>query len=233
MRTDEWVVDKLAEKQPSEYFNVLATEIETAVRRIGRRVEESGHAFVAVGFARRSSIDPNLMPLSVHVSNALGGGYGAWQPRLAFEARKSSIQGLQFGLNAFGASPPLSLLQRYIDYIQRYRRRFPDRILGVLQLMVRLVREVSSRNDGVSPDVQIAVMPRTAVPADTITIGPIQEPVREVTCFFVPARHGVQQGRIYGPATVCPDLATYGLEFGTDDWIGPRPDPGPPWLRRK
>jgi hypothetical protein len=116
------------------------------------------------------------------------------------------------------------VLEETVDVIRRYRKRHPGRMLGVLQLIVNLVRGVAEMNNGVSKDVSVSVLPRQAVPATSYsmpsTSGLLSDPIRELTCMFVPARDDVEQATGYGPATVCPG----GAMFGAETWATK-----PPW----
>jgi hypothetical protein len=231
VKTDQWVVDRLVGvASPSDYFRVLRQEADSAIRAIAQPLGNKGHAFVAVGYTDvRGSSTGEKEAVGVTVSNATGGGYGAWSPREAFEiARTPPLAGPHdFRLQPFGSGiPPRAIIEEAVDLIRRYRKRDRSRAVGVLQVLVGLIRRVAGSNQGVSADVSVSVLPREAVPAQWVSLPftGIGDPVEELTCIFVPANRGVESAISYGPATVCPGWATWGDE----GWAGGH---APPWWR--
>ena len=191
--------------------------------------ERSGHAFAAVGYgALRAEGSGELRPFGVTVSNALGEGEYAWAPAKEFVARKTPplLREDNFLLNAFGMSPPREVIDDTIDLIRRYSKRHPTRVLGVLQLMVDLVRRTADQCEGVSKDVSMSVLPRTAVPATAVAMpvasGLLLEPIETLTCMFIPDGTAVERAAVYGPAIVLPGLMMRGAEIWTTK---------PPWWK--
>jgi hypothetical protein len=230
VKTEQWVVEKLGGVDPPSYFTVLAIEAEAAVKALGHPLERSGHAFAAVGYgALRAEGSGELHPFGVTVSNALGDGeYGTWAPAEEFIARKTPLllRADDFRLNAFGMSPPRDVIDETVDLIRRYRKHYPDRVLGVLQLLVDLVRGVADRCEGVSRDVSVSVLPRKAVPATAVAMpvasGLLRDPIETLTCMFVPDGSAVERAAVYGAATVQPGFMMRGAEIWTTK---------PPWWK--
>ncbi len=230
VKTEQWVVEKLSGVDPPSYFTVLAAEAEKAVKAMGQPLERSGHAFAAVGYgALRAEGSGELRPFGVTVSNALGHGeFGTWAPAKHFVARKTPplLREDNFRLNAFGTSPPREVIDDTVDLIRRYRKRHPTRVLGVLQLLVDLVRRTADQCEGVSKDVSVSVLPRTAVPATAVAMpvasGLLLDPIETLTCMFVPDGSAVERAAVYGPAIVLPGLMMRGAEIWTTK---------PPWWK--
>jgi hypothetical protein len=217
VKTEQWIVDTLADvTDPSQYFRVLSTQAAGAVRSLGLPQDRSGHAFVAVGYATRRGDPPTQREaVGVTISNATGGGYGVWRPRDAWEITRTSWlkSDDDFRLGAFGIVPDRRAIDQAIDAIRRYRKRDRDRIVGVVRTMIRLIRSID--NDGVSEDVSVSVLPRSAVPASEISIPltGLRDPVQKLTCVYAPADREAETAIAYPPASVCPGLATHGDEI--------------------
>lgn len=231
-RTEEWILEKLAEADPDQYLPLLEAETAKAIARLRLPLERSGHAYVATGYARDLQTG-ELRPCMREVSNALG-GLSPWLPRPHFTTADVNLEGDKFKVRCYGTKPPRALQDETLDLISRYLKRHPKRILGVAQLMVGLIRRVADMDVHVGLDVSVSILPRGAVPADTVSMQAISEPVTELVCGFVPSGHDVDDMRIIGPAMIWPGLAMYGMEirFGGEGFIGPRPPATPPRLTR-
>jgi hypothetical protein len=218
VKTERWITEKLSGADPATYFPVLTSATEAAVNALGLPAERSGHAFIAVGYtAIPEDASGALHPSGVTISNALRWGYGTWRPTRTFEAGRVRPSGrYEFRLNAVGIPPSRDLLEKTIDLIRRYRKAQPSKMLGVLQIMVELIRHVAAHDDGVSEDVSVSVLPRSAVPAQHFAMptksGHLPDPFQELTCMFVPANRDAAQAEVYGPASVSPGLSMYGAE---------------------
>lgn len=226
-KTEQWIVDQLRDVQdPSDYFQTIAAKAGPAIAAMGKPVEESGHAFIAVGFGTNRGDAAGPQAVGVTISNALGGGYGSWKPRQNFEVtRTSPLNGSNdFRLTLAGLVPPTDHAREAIDLIRRYRKHDPSRILGVAQILVRLIRSV--RHEGVGEDISVSVLPRSAVPASHLTapLDGLKDPVKQLTCVFVPKDTDPDSASVYLPAAVYPGMATFGGEV----WAGDQP---PPWWR--
>ncbi len=227
MKTEQWIVEKLQNVDPGSYFRVLAAEAEPAVHAMGQPLKRSGHTFVAVGYSAVGDKDPgDLEVAAIAVSNALGDGtYCTWDPKPQFVATRWPPLRVPFGISAFGQAPPRDVLEKTINLIRRYRKRHPERMLGVLQLMVDLIRSTAELYDGVSKDVSVSVLPRTAVPAGEpagpVASGLILDPIERLTCMFVPDGQAADHAELYMPALVAPGL---GGIFGGEIWTKK-----PPW----
>ncbi len=231
VKTEQWVVERLVNvTDPSDYFHVLEGEAEAAIRAIRQPPEDKGHAFVAVGYADvRGSTTGEREPVGVVVSNATSpGGYGVWSPRESFHITRTPplIGPDDFKLAALGGgSPPRAVMEEAIDLIRRYRkRRDRSHALGVLQVLVGVIRRVAERNEVVSADVSVSVLPRVAVPALDVStpLAGTTDPIEKLTCMFIPNDRSIDSAIVYGPATVCPGVATRGSEV----WTGDRPPIG-------
>ena len=230
-RTDEWIVEKLSGVPYEQYLNVLAAGTEAAVRRMRLPLSRSGHLYGIVGFARMSGEESPLVPVGFEVGNVLGSPPGKWVPAQMFKIRPFVLPDAHDFVIATYPQQAASLMTKYVDLVARYRKRHPDRILGVVQLMIALIREAAtdpaSRNL-ISRAVSVAILPRSAVARLGIRVGSVRDPVTDITCFSVDEDATVPT--VYGPAVVCPEQAFIPLEvrFGATDRIGPRTDPGPP-----
>jgi len=229
VKTEQWIVETLADvPDPSDYFRVLAAKAERAVTAMKQPLSRSGHAFIAVGFAAKRGDPPDQrQAVGVTISNVIGSGYGVWRPRPTFDITRTPPPAGpdDFKLGAQGIAPPRADLEKAIDAIRRYRKRDRSRVTGVAQVLVGLIRGI--KDDGVGEDVSVSVLPRATVPASMVSIpvDPLKDPVDELTCVFVPKDRSADSAIAYSPATVCPDLATFGGEI----WAGDRP---PPWWNK-
>ncbi len=228
VKTERWIVETLSDiPDPSDYFRVLSVEAQRAVAALKQPRARSGHAFVAVGFAAKRGDPPHKREaVGVTISNASGGGYGVWRPGPTFEITRTPplVGPDDFRLGAQGIVPPRAQLEEAIDVIRRYRKRDRSRITGIAQVLVRLIRSVT--DEQVGDDISVSILPRAVVPAPTVSIPfhGLRDPVDELTCVFVPKDRDAESALAYSPATVCPDLATFGGEI----WSGDRP---PPWWK--
>jgi hypothetical protein len=223
VRMEQWVTETLVRVDPDSYFSVLASEAEAAVSATGLPLKDQGLAFVTVGYFDLQT-DPSggLHPITTAVSNALGDcSYGIWTPSPEFSIlRTPPLSPGDFRLDAFGTLPPRGVLDETVDLVKRYRKRHPDRILGVLQLMVDFARRVADRFEGVGKDVSVSVLPRVAIPASEIIVpaasGFPTDPIVALTCMFVPEERDAEKADVYVPATVGPGMATRGGERWSD-----------------
>lgn len=228
-RVDQWVVEQLADVDPRDYLTSLKGKTQAAIDRMGVPKRLSGHAFIAVGFLSDAAGAP--VPVAFEVSNALIGKHGAWVPSRNWAAARGTLDGQPFKLGAYGAPPSEARLRECVRLIGRYRKNRPGRVIGVVEHMVRLAREVAVREPGVSADLSVSVFPRAAFPASDSTIQALKEPVLDVVTLFLPGPEtAVRAGTIYGPATISPGYASFGLEVrvGAAEFIGPRRAAGPP-----
>jgi hypothetical protein len=229
VKTEQWVVEKLVGRDPSSYFHVLREEAERAVNAMNEPLDRSGHAFVAVGYVNLRPDPVTLHAAAITISNAVGDSpYGTWNPTRTFSARRTPplAGSSDFRINAYGASPPRPVIDETVDLIKRYRKHHPDRVLGVLQLLVTLVRRVAAATDTVSMDVSVSVLPRVAVPAETVSARPsrglVADPITELWCMYVPGDADAEDAEVYVPATVSPGIAMRGGEIWTTK---------PPWWK--
>jgi len=114
VKTEQWVCDQLGSEEPSNYFKILAQESTEAVAALGQETKDSGHAFVAVGFANTPYSPDKPEPVGVTISNALGESYGSWEPGDKFKITRTSplANDNDIRLNAVGIAPRLSVIER-------------------------------------------------------------------------------------------------------------------------
>jgi hypothetical protein len=230
--TEQWVGTSLADLDVSQYFGALTQKSEAAIKQIrretGLKLKDCGQAFVAVGYGSFHDTPDSLQAVGVTISNAVGDRYGSWQPREDFKAtRTTPLSGRNdFRIGAFGAAPKEAALREAMDLIRRYRKHDISRVLGVCQVMINLIRETADKNeDGlIGKDISVSVLPRTGVPALDVSIpkAGITDPVGNLICAFTPSDGNVEHAVAYSPATVCPQMATFGGEV----WATK-----PPWWR--
>lgn len=225
--TDRWVLEKLSGVEPHNYFEVLRRELQQAIPAARQPLELSGHAFLAAGYGITRAAPDALVPGGITVSNATGSRYGGWSPRsdVAVTRTPPLASDDDFKLEPAGIVPERSAIERAVELIRRYRRRDKSRVVGVLQVLVRLMREVADSDERVGKDISLAVLPRGAVGQGTVTshVGGIADPVTETSCMFVPSDREVEQADVYEPAIICPGMAMWGSET----WFGRTP----PWWR--
>lgn len=228
-KTEQWVCEALANVAPQDYWRTLAARTEAEIAGMRVPLNHSGHAFVAAGFAFTPFSPSRLEAYMVTISNALTKRYGGWRPQQRFEAgRMPPLSGpTDFRMHAVGITPARSEIDRVIDAIIRYRKRFPSRALGIAQVMVDLIRRTAAQDaeERVGFDVSVSILPREAVPAHEAVahVGGIQDPISQLTCVFVPADREVEHALVYMPASVSPSMASFGGEV----WAGTPP----PWWR--
>ncbi|MDM7854105.1 hypothetical protein [Cellulomonas alba] len=230
LRTDEFIVRVLTGLPVSEYLATIARITEQRIRNMRRlKVKQRGHAYLAVGFLNNLEDPEVLVPVAFSISNALG-PTGRWQPQNDFRVERYPLGDHPFLLRTV---PPGhdELATKYRKWVAHYRKARPGRMRGILDLMVRLIREAASTNDAISPDVSVAVLPKVAVGSGEFGVGLVREPIVEVSAFSLVQSEG-DVVSMYGPATVCPAFASYGAEthFGAsaDQFGRPRPSAGPP-----
>lgn len=223
--TEKWVLEKLSKVEPKDYFDVLRQELQRAIPAMRQPLELSGHAFLAAGYGSTRAAPTELVPVGITVSNAIGNGYGSWRPRqdVTVTRAPSLANADDFRLGPVGIVPKRGDIEQAIDWIRRYRKRDRTRVVGVLQVLVRLIRQVAESDERVGPDVSLAIMPRSAVGQGVITSPArgITNPITETTCMFVPSDREFEQADFYGPAMICPGMAVSGVEA----WYNRKP----PW----
>jgi hypothetical protein len=221
--TDKWVGEKLSDVEPQNYFTVLRQELQQAIADARHPAGLSGHAFVATGYGRMQTAPGELVPVGLTVSNATGGRYSQWTPRVDVSvARTSPLVGADdFRLGPAGIVPKKSDLDDAIEWIRRYRKRDKTLVAGVLQVLVRLIRQVADSDKRVGKDVSLSVMPRSAVGQGTVAshVGALIDPVTETTCIFVPSDREIEQADVYCPTIIQPGMVIWGAEA----WSGRKP----------
>ncbi|WP_322769242.1 hypothetical protein [Frankia sp. Cr1] len=225
VKTEQWVAETLFNVSPSDYFRVLAENSRSAVAALKLPIQESGHAFVAVGFGSARSSPGDLQPVGIMVSNALGNGYGIWRPRAGFDITRTTplADPHDFRISAIGKVPTRAATDEAVDLIRRYRKRHRSCVLGVAQVLVNLIRTVAAKHEWVGSDISISVLPRQAVPAQFVEINVkgIQDPVNHLTCVFVPSGTTVETASVYAPLLVYPGMTAIGGEIWSET--------KPPW----
>jgi hypothetical protein len=229
-RTDQWVVRVLSGIDPHEYALRLSSEAERAIGAIRISTARKGHAFVAAGYlAKEEGADITYEPVVVRISNALGAKSGDWQPREKFtSSMQVSLGGRAFWMDGLPALPK-DLHSRYLRLIAGYRMRRPGSVTGIGCLLIELIRDVSRRNIGVSGDVSVSILPKSAIPAESFMLhmNGLTDPVTTVACYSSLAGGGPAMH--YAPSAVWQDFSMFGAVAGyVQGPLGPQPSAGPP-----
>jgi len=236
MHTDEWIVEQLRDRDPSEYFETLRRNTQLAMEAMRLPPAQRYHAYVAVGFIGPTREE--LRPVHVEIDNSLEDGKWA-KVRPEFRLGVHDLGRRPLILRTYGQRVIPNRRQACERAIRKYRQANPGKILGVLQCMVGLVRDVAESSNYVGSNVSVAVLPRACVGDGgfTMPIGPATDPVTEITAFTLPGKEDIAAGHPmiqYGPAMICPGdsfsgVAMAALESGR---IGRGPDTGLPPSRR-
>jgi hypothetical protein len=219
----QWLVETLATVSPDRYFSTLSQAAETEFRQIQTDPPDlKRHAFIAVGFtATRDNL--RLQASAVIVANCAVAENGSMGPVTGFMP-SGYLLDRDFVIRTIGYTVPRRFSIEALDLIRRYRQRFPARPQGAAQVLVSLARKVSAISNGyVGEDVLVSILPRLDVPAQAINVplGIVPDCERRMTCMSLLGEGESEVADFYGPATVCPGIATLGSEL----WVGRRP----PW----
>ena len=222
--TERWVLDRLSGVDPQDYFGVLQRELR---RVLALQRPLAGHAFMAVGYGSTRAAPGALAAVAITASNASTREYGGWQPQADVGlTRTRPLAGpADFRIGGIGIVPKREDLEQAVDWIRRYRKRDKTKAVGVLQILVRLIRQVAESDPGVGKDISLSVMPISAVGQLVVanSLLPVADPITETTCLLIPGDRELKQADFYGPAMICPDIQMWGTEV----WYGRKP----PWWR--
>lgn len=182
-------------------------------------------AFLAVGFTSTSN-NPELQSGAVTIANCSVSESGRLEGEPGNFSASAYLLDQDFVVRTVGYPVPRNLRSETVDLIRRYRQRFPHRPQGPAQILVRLVMKVASTSGGyVGEDLLVSILPRLAIPAQMFSVPIGREPdgEREMICMSVRREAGSEVADFYGPATICPGMATMGSEL----WVNRRP----PWWK--
>jgi hypothetical protein len=208
LRTEQWITQTLAGADPQSLLSRLGYETGTVLAPAFDAGQDTSHAYGAAGFLGTSRDEAR--PVIVEISNALDAS-GRWvPPSREFKLRSHELGQRPMLLCTYGQEVRPTHKSAYERRIREYRKNHPDKIVGVLEAMIELIRDVAEGNRYVSSSVSVAVLPRVGSGSDAcdVPFGGISDPVELCTAFTVPGREEVREGKkrsFYPPAIVSRD----------------------------
>lgn len=189
--TEKWLVEHLSglvgSDKLGQWREYLVQDLKAELRRLNRHLPVNNWiSLLVVGYGRdreSGEIVQVLQTISNDRYPLRLGAHASSEPERFRSAWPSvEVPGEEFRFWAVGNVPSTSELGETVDAIRSYRKRNPGLCRGIVGCMARLiVRRADSPNvKGVGRNVQVAVMPRSAL-GGQYSFGEFSEPLRAVT----------------------------------------------------
>lgn len=211
-RMERWVADVLGKVPPEQYFTTLTDEIRKTFDRLGISGKQL-HAFLAVGYASpqpEAAIEPVCVTISNYLDDSNNLVAAALGPR--FRMHIEPLGNRRQLVRAAGWTIRDTTMKALTHRMRIVARGQPENPALSAGPLVMALRDAARRsNNSVGENVLFASLPKIAFGATGVAVGQIDYR-RHSAAMYIPAGRRPNEGTIYVPAIINPQIRMIGLK---------------------